>query len=165
MEYKERYRIILVLFFLGSGVLVANLFDHQVINSDYSSRAESRTLIKKTIRPSRGVIVDRNEKLIVVNEPTYQLEIIYNEIPPDFDKERFCELLNLELVEYDQALEVARERKYFRKHLPITLLNNVSPVYYSRFQEHLHKFPGFYPVVKSRRSYPYAAAGACHGVC
>ena len=107
MEYKERYRIILVLFFLGSGVLIANLFDHQVINSDYSLRAENRTLVKKTIRPSRGVIVDRNDKLIVVNEPTYQLEIIYNEILPDFDKNRFCELLNIETVEYDQALEIA----------------------------------------------------------
>ena len=163
MEYKERYRIILVLFFLGSGVLIANLFDHQVINSDYSLRAENRTLVKKTIRPSRGVIVDRNDKLIVVNEPTYQLEIIYNEILPDFDKNRFCELLNIETVEYDQALEIAKGRRYFQKHLPITLLDNISPLFYSQFQEHLHKFPGFYPVIKSRRSYPYAAAGHVMG--
>jgi penicillin-binding protein 2 len=159
MEYKERYRIILVLFFLGSGVLIANLFDHQVIDSDYSLRAENRTLVKKTIRPSRGVIVDRNDKLMVVNEPTYQLEIIYNEILPDFDRARFCELLNIEPVEYDQALEIVRGRRYFHKHLPITLLDNISPLIYSQFQEHLHKFPGFYPVIKSRRSYPYAAAG------
>jgi len=77
MEHKERYKIILILFFLGSGVLIANLFNHQIIDSDYSLKAENRTLVKKTIKPSRGVIVDRNNKLIVVNEPTYQLEIIY----------------------------------------------------------------------------------------
>ena len=157
MEHKERYKIILILFFLGSGVLVANLFNHQIIDSDYSLKAENRTLIKKTIKPSRGVIVDRNDQLIVVNEPTYQLEIIYNEIPDDFDKEKFCKLLSLESTEFDQALEVAMARRYFRKHLPFTLLENISPITYSQFQEHLHKFPGFYPVIKSRRSYPHAA--------
>ena len=156
MEHKERYKIILILFFLGSGVLIANLFNHQIVDSDYSLKAENRTLIKKTITPPRGVIVDRNDELIVVNEPTYQLEIIYSEISDDFDKIEFCRLLNIEDTEYDQALEVAMSRRYFRKHLPITLLENISPITYSQFQEHLHKFPGFYPEIQSRRSYPHA---------
>ncbi len=155
MEYKERYKIILIIFFLGSGVLIANLFNHQIIDADYSNRAENRTLIKKTIKPSRGIILDRNDNLIVINEPTYQLEMISNEVQDDFNKEEFCQLLSILPTEYNQAIEIAQSRKYFRSHLPITIFDNISPVVYSTFQEHLHKYPGFYPVIKSRRSYPH----------
>lgn len=159
MEYKERFKVIAVLFALGAVVLMFNLLNHQVINSDYSSQAENRTLTKKSITPPRGTIYDRNEELIVVNQPSYELQMVYAEVPKDFDIDLFCSLLDISKEEYDQSLETVMSRHYFRRSLPNTLISDISPVIYSRFQEHLHKFPGFYPNIKSRRAYPYPHGG------
>lgn len=163
MEHKERYKIILVLFSLGGLILAFNLLNHQVFNHEYRDRAENRTLAKKTITPPRGTIFDRNGKIIVFNQPSYELDIIYNEIPKDFDKNEFCALLDITPLEYDQSLQTVMRRHYFRKNLPINLISEINPAVYSRFQEHLYKFPGFYPNIKSRRAYPYPNAGHALG--
>lgn len=163
MEHKERFKVIVIIFALGALVLIMNLLSHQIINSEYRDKAESRTLTKKTIFPPRGTIFDRNGKIMVFNQPSYELDIIYNEIPKDFDKESFCALLDITPVEYDQRLETVMGRHYFRRSLPITLISDINPAVYSRFQEHLYKFPGFYPNIKSRRAYPYPHAGHALG--
>lgn len=155
MEFKERYKVIVILFVIGSIVLLFNLLNHQVLNSNYSTRAENRTLTKKTLVPSRGIIIDRNENLIVVNQPTYELEVVVSEIEKEFDKDKFCTLLNIEKEEYDQVLQQVQSRHYYRKSLPITFLENINPAIFSKFQEHLYEFSGFYPVINSRRYYPY----------
>ncbi len=149
----------MLLFIIGGLVLIVNLLSHQVINSEYQDRAENRTLTKRTIYPPRGIIYDRNGELLVVNQPTYELEMIYNEIPDDFDKEGFCQLLDITVDEYEQTLKTVRSRRYFRRNLPISFMSDIGPSIYSTFQEHLYRFPGFYPTIKSRRSYPDAHGG------
>ena len=154
MDSAQRYKVVVVLTLVGSLVLMANLINHQILNSTYRSQAQNRTLTKETVTPSRGLIYDRNNDLIVVNEPTYELEVIFNEIDEDMDLEHFCSLLKIEREEYDYLLQRVRSKKYFRKWTSMPFLSNIAPEDFARFQEHLYLFPGFYPILKSKRKYP-----------
>ena len=155
MEYNERKKIIAILFSLGAAILLVNLFHIQIIDKRYRSQAQNSTLTKRSISPPRGIIYDRNDQLVVINEPTYGLDIIYNEVSEDFDLDLFCSLLNLTKSEYESLLNEAKSKTYYRPSIPISLVNNISPQEYSVFQEHLHKFPGFYPTIKNKRAYPF----------
>ena len=158
MKDPIRYRLIMAFFSIGGFLLLANLFEHQVLNQTYKDKAQSRTLIRRNISPPRGLISDRNNKLLVVNEPTYELEVIYREIDKEMDVKSFCELLSIDVPTYNLMMENATSRSYFRRSIPITFLSNIDPLDFSRFQEHLHRFPGFYTRLKNKRSYPYPNA-------
>ncbi len=75
------------------------------------------------------------------------------------DIKLFCELLKITSDDYDILMERAVSRPYFKSYFPITFLSNIDPQEFARFQEHLHRFPGFYTRMKNKRSYPqpYAA--------
>jgi len=158
MDQNSRHQGIVALFCIGSLLLLGHLFEHQIIDKTYRAQAQNRTLIERTISAPRGIIYDRNDKLLVVNEPTYELEMIYREIDPDMDISSFCQLLNISVEEYEDLIETARSRRYFRSYIPITFLSNIEPADYARFQEHLFQFPGFYPRLKNKRNYPYPHA-------
>lgn len=163
MNETTRYKVIATFFGIGAFLLIVNLFEHQVLNSTYQDKAQSRTLIKRTISPPRGLISDRYGKMLVVNEPIYELEMIFHEIDPQMDIARFCNLLNIDKATYDLLMDNALSRPYFRKYIPITFISNINPEQYSRFQEHLHRFPGFYARMKNKRSYPYPNAAHALG--
>ena len=157
-ENKERYKVISLIFVLGGLVLSGNLFVLQVVKQEYRSQAQNRTLTKRTIVPSRGFITDRNGELLVVNEAAYDLDLIFGEKDPDMDVDPFCKLLEITPSDFELAMSEATSRPYFRESLPIKFMNNIGPEVFSYFQEHLHKFPGFYPTIQNKRSYPYPNA-------
>ena len=153
-----RYKIIVSLFVIASIVLGAYLLEHQILNKDYRTQAQDRTLIKRTIPAPRGIVYDRNKELLIVNEPTYELEMIYREIKEDMDIQSFCALLQISEKEYEDLMNSAMSKSYFRKYIPITFLSNIDPLIFAQFQEHLFRFEGFYPRLKNKRSYPYPNA-------
>ena len=52
-------------------IYVAKLFELQVMDSKYKANADSNAFLERTIYPSRGLIFDRNDSLIVYNQPAY----------------------------------------------------------------------------------------------
>ena len=50
-------------------IFIARLFYLQVVESDYKAWADSNAFLKKTLYPSRGMMYDRNGKLLVYNLP------------------------------------------------------------------------------------------------
>ena len=49
---------------------IIRLFTLQIMSDDYRKSADSNAFLKKIEYPSRGVITDRNGKLMVYNQPT-----------------------------------------------------------------------------------------------
>lgn len=155
----RRFRIIGLIIIAGSLVLSAYLFYYQVWDSEFKRQAQNRTLTKRVLIPPRGNIYDRHDRLIVVNEPSYDLDIIYKEIDKNFDKAEFCRLLHLTTEEFDILLKNVVSKPYFSKSVAIPFITSIPPEDYSRFQELIYKFPGFYPALKNRRSYPLPYGG------
>jgi len=145
-------------FILAGLIILLNTAKLQVIDSDFKDRAEKTTLHKRTVYPSRGIIYDRHGKLMVINEPIYNIEVIYNEVSPEIDTFLFCELLHISKETFETNINKDWKSPHYRKSLPFTFLKRISPKEFASFQEHLHKFSGFYPEIRNVRAYPHENA-------
>lgn len=106
------------------------------------------------IYPARGVILDRNGKVLVQNEPVYDLLVTPREVK-DLDTALLCELVGIDKEGFDRRMAAARsyspyKASQFEKQIPASS--------YAKLQEHLYKFRGFYVQNRTVRSYPDSIA-------
>ena len=76
-------------------LLIGKAAQLQLFNTDFRKKADAVAVEKYTIYPSRGLIYDRNDQLLVTNNPMYDLLVTYNHINPDMDTLKFCKLLKI----------------------------------------------------------------------
>jgi penicillin-binding protein 2 len=155
-----RVRIIQGIIVAAGIVLILKAAQLQLFDASYRERAQSTTLEKRILYPSRGLIYDRNGTLLVHNNTTYDLEVIYNQVDPAMDVDFFCRLLRIERSEFDAWLNKDWSSVRFSKNVPFVFMKNISATRFSRLEEHLHEFPGFYSVIRNVREYPHQSA--CH---
>ena len=149
-KYGVIYAIVLV-----SLVLIFRAAQLQLFSGEYKEQAQKTTLEKKLIYPSRGLIIDRNGKTMVYNKPIYVINVIYRKIDPKMDTAFFCSLLGIDKTTFIAHLNKDWKSQLFHKSKPFAFLNRVSPEQFAVFQEHIHKFPGFYAEERSIRGYPH----------
>ena len=80
-------------------VYVLQLFNLQVLSSDYKESAAGNAFLNKTVYPQRGIITDRNGELLVTNQPTFDIVYIPREVAP-FDTLDFWRTVGLTNNEY-----------------------------------------------------------------
>ena len=144
--------------FGGFLFLLIQLSTIQLFSSQYKTRADKTTLYRKDLKPSRGMIYDRNENLLIANDPIYDLEVIYNEIDEKMDTALFCDLLSIDKNDFIDLLDKDWRDVRFQKNLPFTYLSGIVPEDFLPFQEQLFRFPGFYPKLNFKREYVYPNA-------
>ena len=76
-------------------VYIIRLFTLQLLSDDYKKNADSNAFLKKIEYPSRGAISDRNGKLLVYNQPAYDIMVIMNEESGRIDTTEFCQALGI----------------------------------------------------------------------
>ena len=64
---QSRSYIIRILFVVAFLIMLIQLFNLQVLSSQYDMMAQENALLKKTIYPARGIVYDRNGNPIVKN--------------------------------------------------------------------------------------------------
>ena len=79
------------------------------INDNYKFSANNNVLRYDVQQPVRGLIYDRNKKLIVANVPAYDLMIIPREVVNNIDSLLLCKLLNITIEEYSSRLKKAKK--------------------------------------------------------
>lgn len=157
--YQDRKLTIQVIFILVALVLLWRAFELQVISDEYAKQAEITAVNKYTIYPSRGLILDRKGKLLINNNPVYDLNVTYNQIDPDMDTTKFCSLLGITKEYFKEALNKDFRRDYrFNKYKPFAFLTKISSGTQARFQESMYEFPGFEVQLRNVRGYPYRNA-------
>ncbi len=90
--------------------------------------------------PERGYIYDRNGKLLVGNQPAYDVMVIPREVKP-LDTLSFCNLLG---IEKEVFLTKMKKAKNYSPRLPSVLVPQLSKEDYARLQEKMRRFEGFY---------------------
>ena len=90
-------------------VYILRLFTLQIMSDDYKKNADSNAFLKKIDYPSRGVITDRNGKLLVFNQPSYDVMIVINEAKNRLDTLEFCDALNITKEEFDKRMEKIKD--------------------------------------------------------
>lgn len=163
MDNQERKRIIYFVIILIASVLVLRSAQLQLFTKKYKEQAARTTLYKSIVYPARGLLYDRNGKPLVLNYPIYEILAIKNKIKPDMDTAEFCQLLNIDKKVFIENLNKNWKNPQFHKAIPFVFLNKISPEQFARFQEHIFKFPGFYPVQRYIRAYPHGQAAHALG--
>lgn len=146
--------IVLVLIF------IIRLFILQIVDSDYKAWADSNAFLKKTLYPSRGMIYDRNGKLLVYNQPAYDVMLIMREVQP-FDTLDFCRVLGITREQFVKRIADIKNRRLnpgYSSYVPQVFMNQLSAQEYGVLQEKLYKFPGFYIQNRTIREYEYPNA-------
>ena len=97
-------------------VFVITLFDAQIVNGDDYLAQSIRTNAKsETVKASRGVITDRNGKVLVSNRAVYTLNFDSSLVPSDELNDallRVIDLMNAQGVEIKDTLPLARTSPY-----------------------------------------------------
>ena len=75
-------------------IYMIRLFTLQIMSDDYKKNADSNAFLKQIEYPSRGAIYDRNGKLMVYNQPSYDLMVVMNEEKNRLDTMDFCNALH-----------------------------------------------------------------------
>ncbi|HFB99671.1 MAG TPA: penicillin-binding protein 2 [Phaeodactylibacter sp.] len=105
--------------------------------------------------PSRGLIYDRNGKLLVNNNAMFDLMFTYTQVNPKMDTAKFCQLLGITKDDFLKKINKNWSSNRYDKRQPTTFLKKISASTFARFQENLYEFPGFFIQVRNVRSYPY----------
>lgn len=135
-------------------ILLSRLFYIQVISDEYFLSAENNVIRRLPIYPARGVILDRNNKILVQNEPVYDLMVIPREVKP-FDTLAFCKLIGIDKKGFDKRFKKARNYSPFKASI---FEKQLSVQTYASFQERLSEFSGFYVQNRTVRHYPDSIA-------
>ena len=102
--------------FLCALVFVITLFDAQIVNGDDYLAQSIRTNAKsETVKASRGVITDRNGKVLVSNRAVYTLNFDSSLVSSDELNDallRVIDLMNAQGVEIKDTLPLARTSPY-----------------------------------------------------
>lgn len=136
-------------------ILLSQLFYLQVLREDFKKFADSNAFLNRTIYPSRGMIYDRNGKLLVYNRPAYDIIVIMNEIEP-FDTLDFCHTIHITKEQYINRIKELKDRRKnpgYSSYTQQILYTQVSAEEYGILQEKLYKFPGFYVQSRTIREY------------
>jgi penicillin-binding protein 2 len=163
---QQRARIIQIVFVLATGLLIGQLLNLQVINTEFRRQAESAGYSIQLDYPSRGLLFDRNGQLLVTNNNLYDLEVTYTQFEAQaqhFDTARFCRLLGITEDYFIAALDKNWRDERYDKSLPFTFLSKIPPERFAAFQENLYQFPGFSVQERNARGYPHHNAGHALG--
>ena len=154
-ELEKRRFVIAGLIIVISVLYIVRLFNLQVADETFKKNADSNAFLRKTIYPSRGMIYDRKGRLIVFNQPAYDVMVIPKEIH-DLDSLDLCSTLQITLPELRKKFEEMRDPRRNPGYSSFTqqvLIRHLSLEDYGRLQEMLYRFPGFFIQKKTLRKY------------
>jgi len=157
-RFSNRYQNILAVFLIGTLVLMGKAAHLQLIDETYQVKGNNIAVDEITTYPSRGFITDREGKIIVYNNAMYDLMVTYKQINPAMDTAKFCELLEIDKATFIKKLDKNWRSGRFSKRKPFVFLKQLSAQRYTKIQEYLYDFPGFFTQLRNVRGYPYPNA-------
>jgi penicillin-binding protein 2 len=142
-------------------VYIIRLFTLQITSDDYKKSADSNAFLKKIEFPSRGIITDRNGKLLVFNQPAYDIMVVMNEAKGRLDTLDFCKTLNITREEFDRRMATIKDRNKnpgYSRFTQQLFFSQLAEEDFSVFQEKMFQYPGFYIQRRTIRQYQYPFA-------
>lgn len=150
MIENRKYIIQFVIILVGLIYLV-KLFHIQVMDTNYKLAAEHNIIQRVDEFPFRGLIYDRNQKLIVYNNPVFDLMVVPREVKP-LDTANFCRLFNITHEDFLKKYKEAKDYSYVK---PSVFMKQLSDRDFAAAQDYFVDFPGFYIQPRIVRSYPF----------
>jgi penicillin-binding protein 2 len=147
----RKYLFLLIV--ISTGILISTrLFYLQVYDTSAQISSQNNAIKKIFDFPQRGFIFDRNGRLLVSNQPSYDVMVIPKNVEtldPNL-KQEFCDLLKITLEDYDRILEKAR---IYSPRLPSVVVPQFTKDEYAYLSEKMWKYKGFYIQKRALRDY------------
>jgi penicillin-binding protein 2 len=153
--YKNRRIVIQIIIAVVMIIFLSRLFYLQIIDKNYKELASQNAIRRVPNYPNRGLIIDREGKLIVFNDAVYDLYVIPSQVK-EMDTVKFCNLLKIDISFFREQLKKARQHSRYR---PSVFVKQISSRDFALFQEYMFQFPGFYEELRTIRRYPFRSAG------
>ena len=141
-----------------AGILIAKLFSIQIVEDKYKESAENNTKVYTTIYPTRGIIHDRNGKILVGNKVAYDLMVTPSEVGK-FDTLALAQVLDVEPEFIEEKMAEFKANKRRIGFQSVVMMKKLPPETYMKFAEVAYQFPGFRGQARSLREYPFNAGG------
>ena len=146
---------LLILLILAVGIIyIGRLFQLQIIRGADANPVESATVKVEYDYPERGFIYDRNGKLLVANQLSYDVMITPKNVK-ELDTVEFCNLLKITKEDFKKRFKKAET---YARWLPSVFVKQLAKEDYAYLQEKLHKYKGFYIQKRIIRDYPVKSA-------
>ncbi|MDD2528533.1 MAG: penicillin-binding protein 2 [Lentimicrobiaceae bacterium] len=146
----SRKQTVITIFVVVGFIYLLRLFYLQVIDDSYTLSANNNVLRYVTQYPARGLIYDRNGKLLVYNEAVYDLMVLPRQVK-DIDTLEFCRILDITPEGFRQRL---RKAKDYSRYKPSLFEKQLSKETYGYLEEKMYRFPGFFVQPRTLRKYP-----------
>lgn len=159
-ELEKRRFVIGGLFLVILLIYISRLFYLQVVEGKYKEMANDNAFLTRTIYPARGQIFDRNGKLLVTNEPAYDLVVTMRSVK-NLDTLDFCKTLNITKEIFDQRMKEIKDRSKnpgYSSYTQQTFATQLSGQDYGALQTRLYKYEGFEIRPRTIRQYKVAIA-------
>tara|TARA_R110002073_G_scaffold89852_3_gene212427 strand:- start:12981 stop:14867 length:1887 start_codon:yes stop_codon:yes gene_type:complete len=150
---KRSFLLYFLIFLIGI-IFIARLFQIQVIRGADIDPVQSAAVKIKFDYPERGYVYDRNGKLLVANQLSYDVMIVPNEVK-ELDTLEFCSLLK---IDKDDFIRRYKKAVKYAPWLAQVFLKQLAKEDFAFLQEKLHKFEGFFIQKRVIRDYPIKSA-------
>jgi len=132
-------------------IYISRLFFIQILDTKYQQNPLNNSAVTvKFAYPDRGFIYDRNGKLLVANQASYDIMIIPKDVEP-LDTIEFCDLLKITKEDF---LKKYYRTKNYSPRIPSIFLGQLSKADFAYLQEKMYKYKGFYIQKRFLRQYP-----------
>lgn len=149
--HDDRKYIVRIFIVLIAATFLVKLFFIQILDENYKAAAENNIIHKVVEYPYRGLIYDRNNQLIVHNEPIFDLMVIPKEvfIP---DTLAFCKLFRITREDFDATMNKAKRYSYIQ---PSQFAKQISSEWFASISDQMTGVKGFYPEARTIRGYSF----------
>jgi penicillin-binding protein 2 len=159
--HSIRSRVIMAIFTGAFLIIIIQLFNLQVLSSEYGAIAELQGTYRKVVYPSRGLVYDRKNRVILDNTTLFDLVVIPSQLR-GVDTSIICRILGIDTAEFKKRVITAIIKN--GRYQPSIFQGLLDETSYAQLSENKYKIePGFDLIARPVRKYPYNAAGPILG--
>lgn len=148
---KTSIRILQGVIVIGFLVMLGRIFQLQIIDYEkYTPLSIQNSIRMEMVNPARGLIMDRNDQIIVDNTPIYSVTIT----PANFNMENVPLLADFLGMDQDLVMSRIRDAQQYSWHRTSRLFTDIPFSVFSAIQENTWQLPGIGHKVESKRNYP-----------
>jgi len=151
-QFKHRFRMLFIIVSVALSLLVMRLWYLQVIKGDeLRQRSENNSVRLRKIKPMRGLIMDEGRRVLVDNQPSYDIVFIPNRTK-DIRKviEKIKALYTERSLKFSALTSLSDRVKPF---VPVLLERNISMEKLAVVETHALELPGVVTEVTPVRQY------------
>ena len=105
-QYSNRSGIVKIIFLVVGAIFIVRLSVLQLFDQEYKEKANNQSLRNITQNTARGMMYDRNGKLLVYNEAVYDLMVIPRMVK-ELDTDYFCQSLRITREDFESRMKKA----------------------------------------------------------